>query len=98
MVDVRKKLSNVAFQHEAGSCMVATCFVRECAEAVHGAVCSLPKTTGIRIGDKGAVEERIEFPVKSVMQKPVPNAPVLADTGFGSPDAIHRDRFAYYQL
>ena len=48
--------------------------IRILPKGVHCAVCSLPETARIRIGDKSAVKERVENPVYRMVHEPVADA------------------------
>ena len=73
MIDIREKLSDVAFQNPASSGVVSADFIRELAKSVNRLMRPLLNSAGIGISDEYLVEKRIKNPINGVMQKSVAN-------------------------
>jgi len=71
MINIRKKLLDIAFQDPTSTSVVLGNFAGEVAETVYGAVSSLPLSTRIRVVNKFAVEIWIQNSVNSMMEQPV---------------------------
>lgn len=74
MIDVIKKLSNVAFQYPAGFCVIVADFIRKRVKPVDCAMRPFINPIRIRIGDKAPVEEWTENPMYCVMEQAIANA------------------------
>ncbi len=71
MVDVRKKLSDIALQDPCGSCVIMRHDTSIITKAVDGAMRALAPAAGIRVEDEFLVEIWVENPIDGVMQEPV---------------------------
>ena len=71
MVNVLKKLSDVAFQNPAGFGVILADFTGEGAKTIDGFMRTLVFSAGKGIDDKGSVKKWIEFSVNRVVQEAV---------------------------
>lgn len=71
MIDIGEEFADIALEHPRRLRVIARDFVSELLESIHGAVCALADTAGVRIVDEEAIEERIQLPVHRVMYEPI---------------------------
>ena len=86
MVNTRKELADVAFEHPAGAGVVFGYLIDKVPELVHRFVRTLSHSAGIRIRSECFVEEWVEFAVERMVQKSVSNRGFVDVAGFGVGD------------
>ena len=74
MIDIRKKLADIAFENPARPSIVFAYDAGKCSKPIHCGVRTFSITARERIGDKCPVEEWIELAINSVVDKPVMHA------------------------
>ena len=72
MIDVGEEFSDVAFQNPNRPRMVARNLASLVAEAIYRPMSALDAPTRVRVENKFWIEVRIQNPIDSMMQKPVP--------------------------
>src|SRR4030066_2603988 len=82
MINVRKKLFDVAFQNPTGFCVIFVDFIRERAKSIDRSMRAFPDSARIRIGDKYSVKKRVKNSVNGVVKKTIPNARFVNVSGF----------------
>ena len=71
MVDIRKELADVAFEHPAGAGVVFGYLIGKGTKLVHRFVRTLPYPAGITFIYESAVEERVKLTVQCMMEQAV---------------------------
>jgi len=74
MINARKKLSNVALEHPAGSGVVFTYDISELSESIYRLVHPPVLSAGERISNECPVKKRVEDSVKRMMEQSVTHA------------------------
>jgi hypothetical protein len=67
MINVGKKLPDIALQNPASAGIVPTGGVSEFTEPSQGPMRALAQPAGIRIGDESPIKERIQNPINRMM-------------------------------
>jgi hypothetical protein len=73
MINIGKKLFDIAFQNPTGFCIVFTDFICKFAKSVNGLMCPLVVSARIRIGNESLIKKGIHNPIDGVVQQSVPD-------------------------
>ena len=68
MIDIGEKLSDIAFQHPAGSRVIFGNFIAVLLETAYGLVCSFSVPAGIRIADELPIKMGVYNSVHGVVE------------------------------